>query len=78
MIFLELLSEEKPYAGMSALEHQLHICEMGKRPNLLDGYVPEVIDTLLPAAWDPDLSKRLTMSQVCRRMLSFLMVLDVG
>lgn len=77
MCWYEMLTERKPYIGLSAAEHQTYVCERGDRPNLADYYFPEEVDDILVAAWDPDVSKRLTMEQVCDKMQSFLMNLDI-
>ena len=77
MVWYEMLTERKPYHGLSSVEHQRYVCEGGERPDLSNMYLPDEIDDILVAAWHPVLSQRLTMDQVCEKMQAFLMNLDV-
>lgn len=77
MVFYEMLTEHKPYYGLTAADHQKYVCEQGERPKLTNFYLPEAVDRILIAAWDTDVSERLTMEQVCDMMLNFLMKLDI-
>jgi serine/threonine protein kinase len=75
--FYEALAERKPYQGLTAADHQKYVCERGERPTLTTFYVPEELDDILTAAWHPDYAQRLSMSQVCDKMQTFLMNIDV-
>ena len=73
MIFYELISQTRPYENIQRAEHKEFICRQGKRPKIYDYYnLPLELETMLRHAWAQDLSKRLTMIEICATLKSFL------
>lgn len=78
MVYYEMCTEEKPYQGLSAGEHQTYVCQHGDRPCLADFYLPEALEVILTQSWHPHLQQRWSMDEVCAALQTFLMQLDGG
>jgi len=78
VVYFEMCTERKPYSGLSAADHQTLIAERGERPDLENYYLPDSLDEVFTMSWHPLLSSRWSMDQVCCKMQTFLMELDVA
>lgn len=73
LVFFELVTQQRPYDGIQRNEHKEYICRQGKRPKLYSYYdLPTELETMLRLAWAQDISRRLSMSEVCNTLKTFL------
>jgi serine/threonine protein kinase len=73
MVYFEMITQMRPFDGIHRDEHREIICKLGKRPKLYPYYhLPKALEDLLRLSWAQDVSKRLTMDQVCQRLECFL------
>lgn len=72
MVVWEMLSLTKPYAIYSLTDHEREVCKGGERPMMKPSSWPAPLCALLQQAWLTDLSKRLTMSQVCSALQTMI------
>merc|ERR1712176_642413 len=67
MVLWEILNLTKPYEEYSTEEHYLKVCKFGERPTL-SASLPCSIQSLLEDCWTGVVSRRLDMSEVCKRL----------
>lgn len=73
LCFYELLSQSRPYDGIQRNEHKEFICVQGKRPKLYSYYgLPPELERMIRFAWAQDVSKRLSMKEVCETLQDYL------
>jgi len=86
MTLYEMLAEKKPFAGLSATDHQRYVCDSVlkkdapcgvSRPSLTDTYIPEQLEAILRKSWHADVSQRYSIDEVCNEMQAFLMAIDI-
>lgn len=68
MILWQMLSLRQPYEEYSTKDdYYLKVCEEGKRLKL-SGHIPNSIEYLLEDCWTEDISRRLHMNEVYKRI----------
>ena len=73
LVFFEMVTQQRPYDGIQRNEHKEYICRQGKRPKLYSYYsLPQELETMLRLAWAQDITRRLSMSEVCNTLKTFL------
>lgn len=72
MVFVEILTEQKPFAEFTKEEHHKFVCQLGGCPNLSKWSfdVPDLLKDLLRKTWCHNVGRRWTMAQVCEKLHS--------
>jgi serine/threonine protein kinase len=73
LVFFELVCQARPYDGIQRGEHKQFICVEGKRPKIYSYYgFPPDLERLLRFGWAQEVSKRVTMGEVCETLEAYL------
>ena len=72
MTFYEMLTESKPFANLTKLQHVAMVCVKGKRPKLSHHDLPHHIRSILRDGWSQSVSQRPTIREVITELEAML------
>ena len=72
LVFWEMLTEVKPFHYMSPSVHKILVCQRGERPPIYNYNFPWDVKELLTQCWEGRICDRLSIAQVCDRLLALL------